>query len=214
MSVLRFVQLSLSSLAFATMLCGQSSKVDFARDVQPILRQNCVGCHGPAQQSSGFRLDRRSEVLGRRGVLPGNVENSLLFFRITGNQYGMQMPPTGPLRPEQINTVKTWIEQGAEWPDSLANEIELPPLNPKAVALVETLRSGDLSAFMKSVNADPKLLNERGPDGSTPFMYAVLYTGKATLEQLLKLGADVNKKNDANATALMWAASNFDKPGS
>jgi ankyrin repeat protein len=212
MSGFRFARFSLYPLAFGAVISAQvPAKVDFAKDVQPILRQNCVGCHGPVQQSSGFRLDRKSEVISRRGVLPGNVENSLLFFRITGNQYGMQMPPTGPLRPEQIKTIKTWIEQGADWPDSLANEVELPPLNPKAVALVETLRTGDVQGFLKSATADPKLLNARGPEGSTPFMYAVLYSGKATLEQLLKLGADPNKKNDANATALMWAASDLEK---
>jgi ankyrin repeat protein len=208
----RFVRLSLCSLAVAAILPAQApAKVDFAKDVQPILRQNCVGCHGPAQQSSGFRLDRKSEVIGRRGVLPGNVANSLLFFRITGNEYGMQMPPTGPLKPEQIKTIKTWIEQGADWPDSLANEVELPPLNPKAVAMVDALHNGDVAGFMKSAAADPKLLNARGPEGSTPFMYAVLYAGKPELEQLLKLGADPNKKNDANATALMWAANDMEK---
>jgi ankyrin repeat protein len=42
-------------------------------------------------------------------------------------------------------------------------------------------------------------------------MYAVLYTGVPTLEQLLKQGADVNKRNDANATALMWAATDLQK---
>jgi ankyrin repeat protein len=123
----------------------------------------------------------------------------------------MQMPPTGPLRPEQINVIKTWIDQGAAWPDSLANEAELPPLNPKAVAMVEALRAGDLRGFMKSVAEDAKLLNARGPEGSTPFMYAVLYTGAATLERLLNQGADANQKNDANATALMWAATDLDK---
>ena len=123
----------------------------------------------------------------------------------------MQMPPTGALRPEQIDTIKTWIDQGADWPDSLANEADLPPLNPKAVALVEALRRGDLQQFMKSVAEDPKLLNTRGPEGSTPFMYAVLYTDAPTLEQLLKQGADVNKRNDANATALMWAATDLEK---
>ena len=123
----------------------------------------------------------------------------------------MQMPPTGALRPEQINTIKTWIDQGADWPDSLANEAELPPLNPKAVAMVEALRTGDLPEFMKSVAEDPKLLNARGPEGSTPFMYAVLYTGAPTLERLLKQGADPNKRNDANATALMWAATDLEK---
>jgi len=168
MSGLRVARFSLYPLAFGWMLSAQApAKVDFAKDVLPILRQNCVGCHGPAQQSSGFRLDRKSEVIGRRGILPGNVENSLLYFRITGNQYGLQMPPTGPLRPEQIKTIKTWIEQGADWPDSLANEVDLPPLNPKAVAMVETLRTGDVQGFLKSATADPKLLNARGPDGST-----------------------------------------------
>jgi ankyrin repeat protein len=188
-------------------LSGQTpAKVDFARDVLPILRQNCVGCHGPAQQNRGLRVDRKSMVLGRRGVVPGSSENSLLFHRISGNAYGMQMPPTGPLRPEQIKTIKTWIDQGADWPDSLANELELPPLNPKAVAMVEALSAGDLPRFMKFVSEDSKLLNARGPGGGTPFMYAVLYTSPNNLEQLLKQGADVNRKNDANVTALMWAA--------
>src|SRR5437879_5188686 len=114
----------LSTCAFvAAILSAQSpAKVDFARDVQPILRQNCVGCHGPTQQVSGIRLDRKSAVLNRRGVVPGSSENSLLYHRLTGTAYGMQMPPTGPLRPEQINIIKTWIDQGADWPDSLANE--------------------------------------------------------------------------------------------
>jgi hypothetical protein len=49
-------------------------------------------------------------------------------------------------------------------------------LNPKAVAMADALHTGDLEAFMKFVAEEPKLLNARGPEGSTPFMYAVLYT--------------------------------------
>jgi ankyrin repeat protein len=158
-----------------------------------------------------MRLDRKSVVLGRRGVIPGSSDNSFLYLRISGNAYGLQMPPTGALRAEQIQTIKTWIDQGAEWPDSLANEAELPPVNPKAVAMLESLHAGDVAQFMKSVAEDPKLLNARGPEGSTPFMYAVLYTGVPTLERLLKQGADVNQRNDANATALMWAATDLEK---
>jgi len=158
-----------------------------------------------------MRLDRKSVVIGRRGVVPGSSDNSFLFHRISGNEFGLQMPPTGPLRAEQIQTIKTWIDQGADWPDSLSNEVDLPPLNAKAVAMVEALRAGNLGEFMKSVEEDPKLLNARGPEGSTPFMYAVLYTGVPTLERLLKQGADVNKRNDANATALMWAATDLEK---
>jgi ankyrin repeat protein len=121
------------------------------------------------------------------------------------------MPPTGPLHPEQVQIIKAWIEQGAEWPDSLANEIELPPLNPKAVSIVETLRAADRQAFNKMVAEDPKLLNARGPEGSTPFMYAVLYTDAPTLGRLIQQGADPNKHNDAGATALMWGALDLEK---
>src|SRR5713101_414966 len=209
---LRLARPSLCSLVFAGILSAQTpAKVDFAKDVLPILRQNCVGCHGPSQQTSGLRLDRKSAVISRRGVVSGSSDNSFLYHRISGNAFGIQMPPTGPLRAEQIQTIKTWIDQGADWPDSLSNEVDLPPLNPKAVAMVEALHAGDLREFMKSVEEDPKLLNARGPEGSTPFMYAVLYTGVQTLEQLLKRGVDVNKRNDANATALMWAATDLEK---
>ena len=86
------------------------------------------------------------------------------------------MSPTGALRPDQ-NILKAWIDQRANWPDSLVNEAELPPVNPKAVALVEALRTGDQRGFAKSVAQGPKLLNARGPECSTPLMYAVLYSG-------------------------------------
>src|SRR5208337_3882244 len=187
-----------ASLWLVPQLFSQApAKVDFARDVQPIFRQNCIGCHGPQKQTNGLRVDRKSSVLkpGARRVLPGSLENSFLYQRLVGTDFGLQMPPTGPLRPEQVKTIKAWIEQGAEWPDSLANEIDLPPLNPKAVAMVEALRTANQQAFDKMVAQDAKLLNARGPEGSTPFQYAVLYTSAATLERLIKQGAGVNKHN-------------------
>jgi len=206
------IALSVCSCILIGLVSAQTpARVDFARDVLPILRQNCVPCHGSAQQSSGMRLDRKSVVIGRRGVVPGSSDNSLLFHRISGNAFGLQMPPTGPLRPEQIDTIKAWIDQGADWPDALANEVELPPLDPKAVAMVGVLQTGDVPGFMKSAAQDSKLLNARGPEGSTPFMYAVLYTGAPMLKILLKQGADPNQRNDAGASALMWAAADFEK---
>jgi len=189
------------------------SSVDFEKEVLPLLRDNCVDCHGPAKQKGGMRLDRRSSVMKAftRRVVPGSSANSMVYHRIIGNEYGTQMPPTAALRPEQVAIIKGWIDHGANWPDSLANEMELPPLNPQAVAMVEALRKGDLNSFMKTAEADPPLLNGRGPEGSTPFMYAVLYSDWATAAKLLKLGADPNKRNDANATALMWAARDLKK---
>src|ERR1700729_3003097 len=73
------------------------------------------------------------------------------------------------------------------------------------------LRNNNIASFMKAAKADPSLLNARGPEGSTPFMYAVLYSDTATLARLIQMGADPNKHNDANATALMWAANDLGK---
>ena len=214
MRTLRIARAAACASMIAVSLAAQTpAKIDFARDVLPIFRQNCIACHGPSQQINGLRLDRRSSVFknGLRRVVPGNIANSFLLHRLTGSEYGLQMPPTGPLHPEQIETLKQWIDQGAEWPDSLANEAELPPINAKAVAMVDALRRGDRQSFRKFVADDPKLLDARGPDGSTPFMYAVLYSPAATLEELLKKGADPNRRNDANATALMWAVTSLDR---
>jgi len=183
--------------------------VDFARDVQPILRQSCVNCHGPNQQNADLRMDRRSSVIRGRRVVPGGVANSILLHKLNGDPvYGPQMPPSGPLKPEQIATITAWIAQGAQWPDALANEVDVPAPNPMAVAIVTSMRTGDRRPLM-AASAD--LLNARGPEGSTPFMYAVLYTDAAILEALIKKGANVNAQNDAHATALMWAAPDLDK---
>src|SRR5262245_22008328 len=191
---------------FSAALNGQApAKVDFGRDVLPIFRQSCTGCHGSSQQINGLRLDRRSSVFraGARRAVPGSSENSFLYFRLIGNDFGLQMPPTGPLRPDQINTIKAWIDQGADWPDALANEADVPEVDSRAVARVEALRTCDRQSFARFVAEDPRLLNARGPEGSTPFMYAVLYSDAPALEQLLKKGAGPNIRNDDNATALM-----------
>ena len=188
-------------------------KIDFAKDVLPLFRQNCFECHGPKKHENGMRLDRKSSALKRfsRRVIPGSSANSMVYLRLSGEEYGPQMPPKGALGAGQVAIIKAWIDQGADWPEALANEADLPPLNPQAVAMVESLRTGDLPAFMKAAQADPKLLNSRGPEGSTPFMYAVLYSNTETLANLLKMGADPNKRNDVNATALMWAARDLEK---
>src|SRR5438132_10521134 len=97
-----------------------SGAVDFRRDVQPILKQFCIECHGPSQQMHGFRLDRRRDAM-RGGmtinIIPGSSESSRLYLKLLSNKYGPQMPTTGPLAPEQIEVIKAWLDQGAEWPD-------------------------------------------------------------------------------------------------
>ena len=91
--------------------------IEFARDVQPLLKAHCIDCHGPTVQKNGFRLDRRRDAMkgGTISVIgPGNSTASRLYLRLIGqDSVGPRMPPDGPLRPEEINVIKAWIDQGA-----------------------------------------------------------------------------------------------------
>ena len=192
----------------------QVSKVDFVRDVQPIFRQSCYGCHGPALQQNGFRIDRRSDAM-RGGTItvigPGASEASRMYLRLIGSDYGTQMPPTGALSPDKIRVIKDWIDQGAEWPDDVSGETPPPPADPTATSLIDAIRRGDRKAFKTIVAATPKAGGLRGSAGTTPLMYAVLYSDAASVQTLLDGGADVNARNDAGATALMWAVTDLEK---
>src|SRR5579862_80406 len=87
-------------IAYACLLAGTLSaqtdtKVDFRRDVLPLIRQNCIACHGPNLQMNNFRLDRRSTAMRggtRTVIIPGSSASSRLYLRLIGNQFGNQMP--------------------------------------------------------------------------------------------------------------------------
>ena len=103
-------------------------KIDFATDVQPILRRSCAGCHGAAQQLGGLRLDAKSTAFsgGVSGVpiKPGNAKDSLLFQRIAGTSDQARMPMGGkPLPAAQIEVIRRWIDEGADWPDALSGKV-------------------------------------------------------------------------------------------
>jgi len=168
-----------------------SAKIDFRRDVQPLFREHCIGCHGPTQQMNGFRLDQRRYVMPNRlgangaAVAPGNSAKSRLYLKLTGSQNGPQMPPAGPLPAEQIEIVKAWIDQGAEWPDDLSGETPVSPADTKTGRLMKAPRSGDRHAFRKILRQDSTATNRRGPGGSTPLMYAALYGDADSVRLLL-----------------------------
>src|SRR5262245_26317742 len=190
-------------------------RIDFKRDVQPLFKEHCYSCHGPDEQMANLRLDRRRDAM-RGGsipaIAPGTSSGSRLYHKITSTRYGTQMPPKGAMSADNIEIVKRWLDQGAAWPDDVSGDAPLYPVDPAAARLMNALRSGDTAAVRNMLSGGrSEILNRRGRDGATPLMYAVLYSDAAILETLLQAGADPNLRNDAGATALMWAIDDVEK---
>ncbi len=98
-------------------------KIDFAHEVLPVLKAHCFQCHSGAQKQGGLSLDSRALILkgGVSGasMVPGNGSKSLLVMRALG-QGGKARMPLGfaPLPDAQITLLRTWIDQGADWPET------------------------------------------------------------------------------------------------
>ncbi|HXG93921.1 MAG TPA: ankyrin repeat domain-containing protein [Blastocatellia bacterium] len=205
----------LAALALSVTQSHQASgKVDFRRDVQPIFKQFCIECHGPSIQQHGFRLDRRRDAM-RGGtqtmIVPGSSAMSRLYLKLISNKFGPQMPLNERLTDDQIEIIKRWIDEGAEWPDDLAGDVSPPPPDPKAEPILKALRDGDKQTFKKLVGENKNAGNLRGAGGTTPLMQAALYGDAEDVRWLLEHGADPNIRNDAGATALMWAVDDLQK---
>ena len=166
---------AIAPIVFVTVFGGMNAqtpaKVDFSRDVKPILKSNCYGCHGPSQQMNNFRLDRRRDAM-RGGTIvmiaPGSSQSSHLYLRLISEDHiGAPMPPTGTLPKEQVEIIKNWIDQGAEWPDAAAGETPLPPPDPKATRLMVALRAGNRQEFQRLLRENPIAVKAKGPGGTS-----------------------------------------------
>src|SRR5207302_7101096 len=163
----RFRAAIFGACLFCETLAAQPVKVDFAASIQPILKDHCVECHGPSQQMRGLRLDRRRDTMPNRvgangaRIVPGNSAGSPLYRRVSGAQYGAQMPPASPLQPTEISVIKTWIDQGADWPDALSGDRNAAPADPAVLKMMNALRNGDHQQFKRALRENAKSVNAR-----------------------------------------------------
>ena len=78
----------------------QNQKVDFNRDIRPILSNRCSGCHGGVKRKSGLSFLSKHDVMreldsGERAVVPGKPDQSELYRRIISKDLDDRMPPKG-----------------------------------------------------------------------------------------------------------------------
>jgi ankyrin repeat protein len=102
-------------------------RVDFARQIKPLLERSCVACHSGEKPRGLFRVDRRDAILkggasGAAAVVPGHSEKSPLLDYVSGKAPESEMPPKAArerfpaLTTDEVALLRTWIDQGTEWP--------------------------------------------------------------------------------------------------
>jgi hypothetical protein len=114
-----------STFALTSLHAAAPAKIEFNRDVRPILSENCFACHGfdPKHREADLRLDTFDGATqdrdGSRGIVPGDLSKSDAWQRIISEDKDELMPPPKshkpPLTARQREILKTWIEQGAKY---------------------------------------------------------------------------------------------------
>lgn len=119
------------------LVSGAAPNIDFTTHIRPILSENCYACHGPdeGKRKAGLRLDLKTAALkelksGETAIVPGKLEESELIRRITTEDEDDRMPPLKSgktLTPAQIEHLRQWVIQGADYKEHWAY---VPPETP------------------------------------------------------------------------------------
>ena len=158
----KHVPICMVIMAFAVQNASAAeAKIDFNRDIRPILSDNCYACHGPdeSHREGGFRLDRKDSAFGKADsdsvvIVPGKPEASELIVRIVTDDVDLRMPPadsTKSLSEDQIDLLKRWVEQGATWQEHWAF---IPPVKrePPTVSRADWVRNPIDSFILKRLD--------------------------------------------------------------
>jgi hypothetical protein len=150
MKLTRFFATALTaSLASSPALWAETlptEKVEFNRDIRPILSDNCFYCHGPdkAHRKAKLRLDVREEALQKKAFVPGSTHESELLKRLVASDPDELMPPPDSnkkLTSAQKELLKRWIEQGAEYQQHWSYEAPRKTVAGNSTAIDELVRA-------------------------------------------------------------------------
>jgi hypothetical protein len=106
-------------------------KIDFVRQIKPLLERSCVACHSGEKPRSRFRIDGRDAILkggasGAAAIVPGHSEKSALIAYLSGMAPDSEMPSRAvrdrfpALSPDEVALVRAWVDQGAAWPTGVS----------------------------------------------------------------------------------------------
>src|SRR3954469_10233485 len=92
---------------------AESSRPEYAEEIQPLLSEHCYSCHGPEKQKGGLRLDRKNDAFhggdNGKAIVPGKSSQSLLIQNVSGENPDTVMPPKGKrLTAREIERLRSW----------------------------------------------------------------------------------------------------------
>ena len=110
----------LFSLLSEKLLVSAQQRIEFTRDIQPLFDAHCISCHGAKKAAGQLRLDNKAAAMkgGISGavIVPNNSKTSILLARVIGSDGQARMPMgDDPLKPEQLELLRQWIDAGAVW---------------------------------------------------------------------------------------------------
>jgi len=148
-------------LALCLPALALAQKVDFLKEVQPILTARCIACHSSGKPQAGLRIHTRNDLLrggqGGPAIVAGHSADSLLIQKVTG-QRGLRMPPSGPpLTPQEVTLLRHWIDQGAIWDGALETGPPLAALAPRRPPVPAGTAVNPIDRFIDSYLAANKL---------------------------------------------------------
>ena len=132
MNVPRRLLLGSIALFAGGIASGNETKIDFVRDIQPILEFNCVSCHNADKAEAELRFDKAALFFeggeGGPSLVKGKPDESLLIELVSLPEDDTDvMPSKGrTLHDHEIAKLRQWIAEGAVWPEALFENADDP----------------------------------------------------------------------------------------
>ncbi len=199
------MRLCCTTLLWAITTPSCFAQVDFKTEVLPIFKSHCYDCHGPAKRESGFQLNVRKSAFdggdfGEKTIVAGDAVHSPLYRYVNGDEPELMMPPrdsgVAPLSADELKTLRTWIDEGASWPDALAGATSLHwSLQPLVKPQVPAGSNNPIDAFVRAKLQSVGLTESPPADRPTLMrrLYFDLVGLPPTPEEVQAFEADMNE---------------------
>ncbi|MGB7345504.1 MAG: SUMF1/EgtB/PvdO family nonheme iron enzyme [Pirellulaceae bacterium] len=161
-------------------------RVDFVKNIQPILEQQCVSCHSGDDPEGGVDLTTRELAFDSGAIKPfASAESTLYTTTVVDKNADELMPPKnsgGPLPSSMTKTLRMWIDQGAIWPADLRLEKKAKEVGPQVtiddIELVTKIHALITEKSKRDAEAEMKDYKSEVPKTKAPFEMVAIRGGE------------------------------------